>query len=125
MPRKRILIGATAAVVAVLAITAVVVVGGRRHAPVTASSLGASVGRKAGRSSAGPCTGARIDDHVTPGVWDCDVWEEYGSYGTTYRVRVEDGESCWTATRGKQPNVEPGVRSELPARISGCVERRD
>lgn len=127
MVGKRTLIAAVAAVLAVLAIVVVVVVAdGRRHAPVTPSSLGSSVARMAGRSPVRPCTGARIDDHLTPGFWDCDVWEEYGSYGITYRVRIDDGDgaSCWTATQGG-PNVEPGVRSELPARISGCVQRRD
>jgi hypothetical protein len=90
------------------------------HGPVTDERLGISVGNVTGGGTTGPCTPARVNDHLVAGRWKCGVWVEAGSSGVGYTVQMKAGSSCWTAGL---PSRASGDIGDLPVRADGCVRR--
>jgi hypothetical protein len=86
------------------------------HGRVTTASLHTAVARESGSAdlALGVRDGCRRED--APRTYTCFVGDRSGSAGVNYRVRLRPGSSCFDARTPR------GHR--MPARISGCVYRR-
>jgi hypothetical protein len=90
------------------------------HGPVNGRSLYVSVEEESGGGDL-----FQEDEHAECRrtaralEWTCEVPGPYPSGGSTYRVRLHPGSSCWDAS-GDGWNVSGDGRG-LPAHISDCV----
>jgi hypothetical protein len=110
--------GLIAAAIPVLAIV-VYALAGRfvLHGPVTGRSLAVNLAQTAGSAAIDEphaCTRA-----AAPGTWRCFVVDPGGSGGASYRVAVEPGSSCWSATVTQRA----GGDEPLPTHLHACVHR--
>jgi hypothetical protein len=86
------------------------------HGRVTTASLHTAVARESGSADLrlGVRDGCRRED--APRTYTCFVGDRSGRAGVNYRVKLRAGSSCFEA------RTRRGHR--MPARITGCVRRR-
>lgn len=114
MRRRSVVVLAVFAGVLALAVSSALAARYVLPGKVTAASLRGSVASAA--ESTFPSHGECVQVGAST-AWDCWVVDRGGSGSGRYRVRVEDGGSCWTARRTSSAADGHG----MPARLDGCV----